>query len=124
MPVKVLIVDDDPSMCQYVDRVLRNYGYVTTVAFDSHEALAKATTEGPFDLLLTDEEMPGLRGHELASHVRQLDPDVKVLYLTGYSDLLFTERGALWDGEAFVDKPVTPQGLREAISLLLSGHTI
>ena len=121
-PLKVLIVDDEPSVCQFVEHVLRDEGYATETAFSGSTALSIVETYGPFDLLVTDVNMPNMRGHELAAEARRLDPDIKVLYLTGYSDLLFKERGLLWDGEAFVDKPASPQGLLEAISLLLSGR--
>ena len=120
--VKVLIVDDEPAVCDFVERVLQEDGYVTEVASDGSVALAKAETFGRFDLLVTDVNMPHLRGHDLARQVRRLDPDVKVLYLTGYSDLLFNEQGTLGEDEAFVEKPVSAQGLRQAISLLLTGH--
>jgi YesN/AraC family two-component response regulator len=77
---------------------------------------------GPYDLLLTDVYMPDINGSALAALVRQLDPDIKVLCLTGYSDVLFEERGTLWENEAFVDKPARVRALREAVALLLSGH--
>ena len=120
-PLKILVVDDEPAMCAYVDRVLRGEGFSTAVACDGPEALAMLKNHGPFDLLGTDEQMPQWKGHELVSEVRRLDPDMKVLYLTGHSDVLFDERGSLWDGEAYVDKPVTPRGLREAIAQLVDG---
>jgi DNA-binding NarL/FixJ family response regulator len=67
--------------------------------------------------------MPQMRGDELARHLRQMDPDVKVLYFTGDSDRLFKETMTLWEHEAFVDKPVSGTGLLEAVSLLFFGHT-
>ena len=120
--VKVLIVDDEPAVCDFVERALRGDGYVTEVAYNGSVALAKAERFGHFDLLVTDVNMPHLKGHDLARQVRRLDPDIKVLYLTGYSDLLFKERGNLGQDEAFVEKPVSAKGLRQAISLLLTGH--
>ena len=48
------------------------------------------------------------------------DADLPILYLTGFSDHLFTERQVLWEGEAFLDKPCTPRGLLEAVSLVRS----
>ena len=53
--------------------------------------------------------------------LRQIEPALKVLYLTGYSDRLFKEKTMLWAEEAFLDKPCTVKGLREAVSLLLFG---
>jgi two-component system cell cycle sensor histidine kinase/response regulator CckA len=70
-----------------------------------------------------DVVMPGMRGDELTRQLRRRDPDAKVLYFTGYSDQLFENRQALWEHEAFIEKPVTVNGLLEAVSLLLFGHT-
>jgi two-component system cell cycle response regulator CpdR len=117
--LKVLIVDDEPPICAFADRVLREGGYTTEIAFDGSAALEKCELTGPFDVLLTDENMPRIRGHELAARMRLFDPDIKVLYLTGYCDLLFNERGTLWEGEAFLEKPVSARALREAVSLLV-----
>jgi DNA-binding NarL/FixJ family response regulator len=59
----------------------------------------------------------------LAREIRRRDPDAKVLYFTGFSDELFQQKNALWAGEAYLDKPVTVDGLLEALSLVLYGHT-
>ena len=119
----MLVVDDEPSVLRFVARVLREAGYATTIAPDADVALTiVAAAPTPFDLLLTDLMMPGLRGDELVRRLRERDPDLKVLYLTGFSDHLFTERSHLWASEAYVDKPVTVTGLREAVSLAVFGH--
>jgi FixJ family two-component response regulator len=79
--------------------------------------------EPALDLLVTDLVMPDMDGDELARRLCQRLPDLKVLYLTGFSDRLFAERHTLRSNEAFVEKPVTATGLLEAVSLLLFGHT-
>jgi len=119
-PPKVLIVDDEPSVCEFIGQLLHDNGYVTKTAYDASIALAIVQTFGPFELLLTDVNMPSVRGHELASAVRRVNPDIKVLYLTSYGDQLFKDKRSLWEGEAFIDKPVSPEGLLNAIALLLS----
>jgi CheY-like chemotaxis protein len=113
-PRRVLVVDDEAPIRTFTARVLRDAGYVTAVAANAPDALSIAEGEAPFDLFVLDVTMPGMRGDELARRLRQGSPDAKVLYLTGFSDRLFEERSVLWEGEAFVEKPVTPQGLREA----------
>ncbi len=75
----------------------------------------------PFDLLLTDEMMPCIPGHQLARYMRSRQPNIKVLYVTGYSDRLFGEKQSLWADEAFLDKPCGPAAILQAASLLLSG---
>jgi CheY-like chemotaxis protein len=62
-------------------------------------------------------------GDELAARLRQSWPDLKVLYLTGYSQALFGNRALLWEGEAFLGKPCSPAELLEAVSMLLFNRT-
>jgi CheY-like chemotaxis protein len=120
-PVSVLIVDDEPSVQRFVERVLSEAGYSTTVAGDGPEALEMASRMEEFDLVVTDVMMPQMTGDELARRLRVQRPTVKVLYLTGFSDRLFKEKVTLWADEAFLDKPCTVKGLLEAVSLLLFG---
>ena len=120
---RVLLVDDEESIRLFAERVLRDAGYDVMTAVGGAEALTIAAAHGPFDLLLADLMMPGLRGDELARQLHHLQPSLKVLYLTGYSDQLFQYRPALWENEAFLDKPVSVKGLLEAVSLSLFGHT-
>ena len=119
--MSVLIVDDEPSVRQFVDRALREVGYTTTVAADGPEAIEIAATLEPLDIIVTDVMMPQMTGDELARRLRQARPELKVLYLTGFSDRLFKEKATLWADEAYLDKPCSVKGLREAVSLLLFG---
>ena len=84
--------------------------------------MALAADPRALDLLITDEVMPGIAGHELARRLRSANPNLKVLYLTGYSDRLFDAKDRLWDLEAFLDKPFSPEGLRQAVALLVKGR--
>lgn len=121
--VRALVVDDEDPIRRLVDRVLRNAGLETVTACDGVEALATFEKTGELDILVTDLMMPNMNGDELARRMRARDPDLRVLYLTGYSDRLFADKMVLWDNEAFLEKPCSIQGLLEAVSLLLSGHT-
>jgi len=118
----VLLVDDEPSVQKFVQRVLSEAGYVTTVAGDGPEAIEAAAKMTDFDILVTDVMMPQMTGDELARRLRALRPSLKVLYLTGYSDRLFKEKVTLWADEAFLDKPCSVKGLLEAVALLLFGR--
>jgi len=117
----VLVVDDEEAVLRFVDRVLRDAGYKTVMANSGLEAIEAAKKAGPLGALVTDVMMPGMTGDELARMLRQTEPTLKVLYLTGYSDRLFKEKAMLWADEAFLDKPCTVKGLREAVSLLITG---
>jgi len=121
--LQVLVVDDEEAVRSFADRVLRDAGYEVRVASDGPEALRVIKQQHPFNLCVIDLMMPEMSGDELARQIRRADPDVKVLYFTGYSDRLFSDRKALWEHEAFIEKPVTVKGLLEAVSLLLFGHT-
>jgi two-component system cell cycle sensor histidine kinase/response regulator CckA len=120
LSARILIVDDDMAMRDFVDDVLRDAGYWTVRAIDGQDALEMADRLGPFDLLLTDELMPRMPGHELAQRLRCRHRDLKVLYLTAHSDLLPKEELKQWENEALLDKPATPDDLLDAISVLLS----
>jgi two-component system, cell cycle sensor histidine kinase and response regulator CckA len=119
-PARVLIVDDEPSVRLYVERVLSTAGYRTTVASDCADAIAIAA-QSRFDLLLTDVMMPDMTGAALASRMREEDADLKVLYLTGHADQLFDEKTTLLLEEAFLEKPCTAAGLRQAVSQAING---
>ena len=119
---RILIVDDELGIRNFVDRVLRSAGYATELAADGPEALKICETSAAFDLLVVDLAMPVMRGDELARRLRQTIPTLKVLYITGDSERLFQDKGTLWEGEAFVDKPCSAAVLVEAVSLLLVGR--
>ena len=120
-PLSILVVDDEDAILRYLDRVLSGAGHRTTMAVDGADAIAAAAREGPFDLLLTDVAMPHMTGAELARRLRQDDPHLKVLYLTGYSDRLFAEKTTLSNEEAFLEKPWSIVGLLQAVSLAITG---
>ncbi len=119
---RILIVEDELSKRDFVDRVLRDAGYVTARVVDGQEALELTELFGPFDLVLTDPIMPRMSGTELTRRLRQREPNLKVLYYTGYPDRVLKEQCAFWQNEALLDKSSTPEGLLDAVSLLLSGH--
>jgi CheY-like chemotaxis protein len=122
-PIRVLVVDDEPQICGFVSLVLRDAGYHVTTAGDGPTAIAIVAKQGAPDLLLTDFRMPQMNGDELAARLRQSLPDLKVLYLTGYSQALFDNRAVLWEGEAFLEKPCNPSELLEGVSMLLFNRT-
>ncbi len=119
---RVLVVDDEEAIREVAEAVLRHVGYGVAVASDGPEALRIAEERGPFDLFVIDIVMPQMRGTELARRLRQIDANVKVLYLTGYPTLFFKDGNVLREDEAFVVKPVSLKGLLEAVSLMLFGH--
>ena len=118
----VCVVDDDPMMLDVLGRILQRENYDLLVASGGPEMIQQLQGyAGQVDLLVTDYAMPEMQGRELADRVRQRFPGVKVLYQTGFSDMLFENRAELEEGAAFLEKPFTARGLREAARLVLFG---
>jgi len=116
----VLLVDDEPPIRQIERRILEKAGYRIIEASSAAEAFATLKDEQPIDLLIADLDMPELSGDEMVRQIRAARPDLKVLYVTGHIDRLMDTR-PLWDGEAFLDKPFSVNGLVEAATLLVYG---
>ena len=118
----VAVVDDDPMMLDVLARILQRENFELLMAGGGPEIMERLLTyEGQVDLLVTDYAMPGMQGRELADKLRQRFPALKVLYQTGFSDMLFENRMELEDGAAFLEKPFTARGMREAARLVLFG---
>ncbi|MDO8678687.1 MAG: response regulator [Acidobacteriota bacterium] len=118
----VAVVDDDPMMLDVLSRILRRENFHLLMAGGGPEIIQKLSDhDGDVDLLVTDYAMPDMQGRELADHVRQRFPAIKVLYQTGFVDMLFGDRVELEEGAAFLEKPFTARGLREAARLVLFG---
>ena len=119
---RVMVVDDDPMMMEVLVRILRRENFDLITANGGPEALQKVTANpAPIDLLITDFAMPDMKGHELAARMRARFPEVRVLYQTGFSDMLFENRAELEENTAFLEKPFTARGLREAARFILFG---
>lgn len=122
-PIAILAVDDEPGVLALVRRCLDDERITLIEASSGKGALAQIAKDPAVDLLITDLRMPEMEGDELARQVRLLDPDLKVLYLTSHADRLFEAKPLLWAEEAYLDKPFTREGLREAVALLLFERT-
>jgi CheY-like chemotaxis protein len=117
----VLVVDAEPAIRILARRILEGSGYDVIDAGNGAEALAIVATNRPVDFLIADLDMPVMRGDKMARTLRQLRPDLGILYVTAQSERLFEERPELSAREAFLDKPFTVRGLLEAVSLLRNG---
>jgi two-component system, cell cycle sensor histidine kinase and response regulator CckA len=116
----VLLVEDQEMVRTLARTILQRYGYTVVTAPNGHEALRIAHERpGPIHLLLTDAVMPGMNGPQLAGLVRSVRSDMKVLYMSGYTDGLF---GQTWRGEPgipLLQKPFTPQTLARKVREVL-----
>lgn len=75
---------------------------------------------GRIDLLLTDVVMPGVNGPEMANRLKPLRPDMKVLYVSGYTKDAFAESGVIGTNDDFMDKPFAPEELERTIRKILN----
>jgi DNA-binding response OmpR family regulator len=121
---RLLVVDDEAPVLRLVTRILATDNYEVSAA-ESGETAARLVQQPGFagvDLLVTDLMMPGMNGRELAAVVRRINAHVRVLYVTGFADTLFTGVNELGPGESFIEKPFGAEGLLEATRLLMFGH--
>ncbi len=81
---KILLAEDDHDMRRFLGKALQNAGY-EVVSFDNGMSAYHRLREEPFELLLTDIVMPEMDGIELARRATELDPDIKVMFITGFA---------------------------------------
>ncbi|HET9039737.1 MAG TPA: PAS domain S-box protein [Gemmatimonadales bacterium] len=119
-PETVLLVEDEALVRQLTHEILRRNGYRVLEAGDGVEALAVLRDHrGHIDLLLTDVVMPRMSGHELVELARPLRPDMRILYVSGYSEEAIARQGQLTVGVELLSKPFTPGVLTSKIRELL-----
>ena len=111
---RILVVDDEPSVRRLAARLLESRGYRTVEAGSPEEALRFVDRNGAaFDLLLTDVVMPGMSGRELAVRLRERQPSLRVMYMSGFTADAFAR--PMEPEEVFVGKPFTPEQLLRAV---------
>jgi two-component system cell cycle sensor histidine kinase/response regulator CckA len=116
----VLLVEDEDLVRQLTREILLRNGYVVLEAADGAEALRVVTQyEGEIDLMVTDVVMPRMSGNELVGHARPLRPDMRVLYVSGYSEEAIARQGKLTEGVELLSKPFTPGVLTAKIRQIL-----
>jgi two-component system, cell cycle sensor histidine kinase and response regulator CckA len=119
----VLVVDDDRGQVALLSAFLKQSGFRVLSAPSADAALAALAKAGDaskgISLLVTDLDMPGMNGRVFARRMRRQHPAIKVLYVTANPDDLFPPGQLLDANEAFLEKPVSRELLREAINLLM-----
>jgi signal transduction histidine kinase len=103
----VLIVEDDPAVRVLVSAVLKELGYAFVEAGDATTAVPIIESEQRIDLLISDVGLPGMNGRQLAEIGRQIRPDLKVLFITGYAEHAAVRGGFLDPGMQLITKPFT-----------------
>lgn len=114
----VLVVDDDASVRRLVATVLDRAGYRVVEAEGGVAAESWASRQSePLVLLITDLVMPGMSGESLAERLRRAQPDMRVIYMSGYSEEDLERRGIRAVGGAYLTKPFTS----DVLSMVVQG---
>ncbi len=116
----ILIVDDNASIRQLIIETLKRLGYTCLQAACGKDALnVLRKYSGKVHLLLTDVVMPGMSGRELAQTIRKERSDIKVIFMSGYTENIIAHHGVLEEGINYISKPVTPVTLTQKIRSVL-----
>ena len=114
----ILVIDDDAVSLRFVASLLREKGYEVLTAEDGDEAARLCRARG-VDLLLTDVVMPDVSGSELAQRLGALAPDMRILFMSGYSDTAVVRQGEVSAAAAFLEKPFTEKALARKVREVL-----
>ena len=118
----VLVVEDVTAVRAVTREMLRRHGYQVLEAADGSAALQVAAAHGaPIHLLLTDVVMPDVNGPDLANRLTAVRPEMKVLFMSGYTDDAVVRHGILSEGIAYLQKPFTPRVLAGKVRSVLGG---
>ncbi len=115
----ILLVEDEEPLRELIHRLVASMGCTVIDALTGEDALNIAREDANIDVLLTDVVMPKMDGFELASKVSAIRPEIKVLYMSGYSDELISRHSQNGVPPAFIQKPFKPSELRKKLEELL-----
>lgn len=119
----ILVIDDEVSLAYFIRELLQRRGYRVTVATDSHEAWdIFNASPSQFDLVVTDQTMPGISGVQLAAKMLELNADLPIILCTGYSDVVGEHNVAKFGIKGYMSKPLDSMKLLGLIhKFLLTG---
>jgi signal transduction histidine kinase len=119
----ILVVEDEEQVRRLTSQILRRHGYIVLEAANGHAAIERCDQhDDPITLLITDVVMPGMSGPHLAATLVARDPDMKVLFTSGYADAAVVEHGLADRSVAFLQKPFTQSDLTRKVRDVLDGH--
>jgi len=115
----VMVVEDEDAIRTLTRRILTRQGYDVVEADNPEHAISLCETTKP-DLLLTDVVMPGMSGKDLSKHLRELHPDLRVLFMSGYTDNVMDRYGLDTSGDSLLQKPFNGRELLTAVQEALA----
>src|SRR5262245_24103825 len=110
---RILVVDDEPFVCDAVKMMLNFDGHVVETASNGKDALAMFD-KGKFDVVITDFAMPAMKGDELAAAIKERSPKQPVVMITAYAEMLQSSQNPLAGVDVVISKPFLLDNLREA----------
>lgn len=123
-PATVLLAEDEPMVREILSTMLRRNGYTVLEASDGEKALSVASTHGqPIDVLISDALMPKLGGHELARRLLDRNPELKVIFISGYNDEAFISNEPTRPNISMLPKPFAPAALISRVGEMLQRRT-
>ncbi|MBD3292177.1 MAG: PAS domain S-box protein, partial [Armatimonadia bacterium] len=119
----VLLVEDEDIVRDLIAGVLRRHGHTVISAESGEEALELAAAhDGPIHIMVTDVVMPGMNGPELADAIADTQPEIPVLFVSGYTDNTIVREGVLEEGVHYLQKPFDPERLLRRIRSVIEGR--
>ncbi len=118
MEPRVLVVDDEPSMCRALSAVLERFGLKVSTALDGLQGLTKFR-RNVYDLVIADLKMPGMSGVELLKEIKRISPRTPVVLLTAYGTVEGAVEAMKEGAFDFLQKPFSPEVLRDVVSRAL-----
>jgi DNA-binding NtrC family response regulator len=116
----ILLVEDEEMLLTLTKKILTRNGYRVLDACSAGDAyLLCEKFKGTIDLLLTDVIMPEMNGRELYEKLHDIQPDLKVLFMSGYSEDIIAPHGVLGDGTPFIQKPFTIDSIARKVREVL-----
>jgi CheY-like chemotaxis protein len=119
--LRVLVVDDEPGVCEVVAALLRQDGHTVETAPGGQQALDRLQDTG-FDAIVTDRAMPGICGEQLAAAAKEIRSGIPVILLTGFGDLMLAANERPAGVDAVVAKPVNGGTLHQALENVTRRH--
>jgi DNA-binding NtrC family response regulator len=112
----ILVVEDEEGVRKVTGRILRMQGYRVLEASNGGDSFSICKQhEGPIHLMITDVVMPEMHGPELAKRLMSLNPEMKVLYMSGYVKNFISHQGILGKGTNYIQKPFTVNELARKV---------
>jgi CheY-like chemotaxis protein len=118
----ILLVEDELAILRMTTIILERLGYTVLAAPTPYEAILQAKERaGSIDLVMTDVVMPEMNGSDLAKTLLSICPDMRLLFMSGYTANVLANQGVLEGGVNFIQKPFSSADLREKLSEVLHG---